>query len=131
MVVHLAVLIAATSLGFSDPPSLGVACRYVPNLITCGRIGIAVWLKNPAVSVDAELVGVDVRMHEGGFGGQGPPYWEGYVHIDRHRLGLPAQWYGSKPVKFLVLRLKIRYPNGTAHGAVRIQLRPGWVNVWT
>jgi hypothetical protein len=60
------------------------------------------------------------------YGGQGPKYWEGFVHIDRHRLGLPVYWYGNKPVRFLVLHMTIRYPNGTARGAVSIQLLPGW-----
>jgi hypothetical protein len=85
-----------------------------------------VWLKKPAQSVDAELVGADVRLHKGGLFGQGPTYWEGDVHIDRQRLGLPAHWYGSNPARFLVLHLTIRYPKGAAQGAVRIQLAPGW-----
>ena len=122
----IATLIAAVSLGLAQPPHLGVDCPYTANLTTCGRIGIAVWLKRPALSVDAELLGSRVRMHAGGLGGKGPKYWEGYVHIARHRLGLPARWYGNKPVKFLLLRLNIRYPAASATGSVRIQLLPGW-----
>lgn len=133
--MHVAAMIAASALGLAQPPStlglaqpptIGVACRGLPNLTTCGRIGIAVWLKRPARGVDAALSGAHVHLHAGGFGGTGPTYWEGYVHIDRRRLGLPRQWYGTKPVRFLMLHLTVRYAGGTRSGSVCVQLRPGW-----
>jgi hypothetical protein len=47
---------SGASLGLGEPPVLAVAaCGTVPNLTSCGRIGIAVWLNKPARSVDAEL----------------------------------------------------------------------------
>jgi len=124
--IQMAALLAASTLGLAQPPSIGIACVGLPNLTTCGRIGIAVWLKHPARGAHAELDGASVRMHAGGFGGTGPTYWEGYVHIDRHRLRLPRQWFGDKPTRLLTLRLSITYRNRTGTGAVRVQLRPGW-----
>ena len=113
----------ALSLGLAQPPSLGVVGG---NVTTRGRIGISISLKHPALGSSAELVGRKVRLHQGGLAGRGPTVWQGYVHIDRHRLGLPTWWDGSKPVRYLVLHLTIHYPTGTAEGAVRVQLRPGW-----
>src|SRR5437870_4977306 len=107
--VAVAGFLAALSLGLYQEPMIGVACPG-PNVTTCGRIGVAVWLTRPATAVTAELAGARVRMHAGGFGGQGPTYWEGYVHISPARLRLPAHWYGTKPVRILSLRLTIRYP---------------------
>jgi len=65
-------------------------------------------------------------MHAGGFGGGGPKYWQGFVRIDRRRLGLPVHWYGVNPSKVLPLRLKIHHRNDTMRGTVRVLLHPGW-----
>lgn len=124
--LYLASLVAAASLGLAHPPYLGIACPNTGNVTTCGRIGISVRLQRPALAASAELAGKKVRLHQGGLAGRGPTVWEGYVHIDRHRLGLPAWWDGSKPVRYLVLHLRIHYPTRTAEGAARVQLRPGW-----
>jgi hypothetical protein len=105
---------------------IGVACPRQPNITTCGRIGIAVWLKRPAIAAIADLAGAHIRLHAGGFGGKRPTYWEGYVRRSRQQLGLPVQWYGTKPVKFLRLHLVIRYTARVAKVTVRLQLRPGW-----
>ena len=110
-------------LGLAHPPYLGVVGG---NVTTGGRIGISITLKRPALAANAELVGTKVRLREGGFAGRGPTVWEGYVHIDRHRLGLPTWWDGSKPVRYLVVHLKVHYAAGTAAGAIRVRLLPGW-----
>jgi hypothetical protein len=125
-VVNVALLFAAGALGLAQPPYVGIACKGVPNVTTCGRIGIAVWLKRPARRVDATLSREHVRLHSGGLGGTGPKYWEGYVQIDPHRLGLPKYWYGTKPVKILTLHLVVRDGGGRRQGSVRVQLKPGW-----
>ena len=124
--VAVASLVAAGALGLAQPPSLGIACRDQPNVTACGRIGIAVWLRRPALGVEATLRGVRVRLHAGGFGGRGPTYWEGYVHLDPRSLGLPRQWAGERPTRFLTLRLTIRYAGRTAVGSRGVLLRPGW-----
>jgi hypothetical protein len=118
-------LLSGIALALAQPPLVGVACP-TPNVTTCGRLGIAVWLERPARGATAELAGARVRLHAGGLGGRGPTYWEGYVRIDPKRLGLPPRWYGSAPARTLVVRLAIRYPRGTARGAVRVRVRPGW-----
>ena len=122
--VQVAAMIAASTLGLARPPYIGVACRRVPNLTTCGRIGIGVWLKRPARGVDAALSRAHVRLHAGGFGGTGPTYWEGYVRVRKR--DLPRGWYGGDPPFFLRLRINLRYPTGTARGTVRVLLHPGW-----
>ena len=110
-------------LGLAHPPYLGVVGG---NVTTGGRIGISITLKRPALGANAELVGTKVRLDQGGFAGRGSTVWQGYVHIDRHRLGLPTWWDGTKPVRYLVLHLKVHYAAGSAAGAVRVQLLPGW-----
>jgi hypothetical protein len=104
---------------------VGIACPG-PNVTTCGRVGISVTLKRPALGADAILGGKRIRLHQGGLAGRGPRVWEGYVHLNRARLRLPRYWYGTKPVRFFVLRLTIRYAGGAERGSVRVQLRPGW-----
>jgi hypothetical protein len=124
--ISVATLIAVASLGLAQTPSLGIACPNAPNVTSCGRIGISVTLKRPALAVEAELAGKKVRLDQGGFAGRGPKVWQGYVHLNPRRLGLPSWWDGSKPVKYLRLHLTIYYPTGRAHGTVRVQLRPGF-----
>jgi hypothetical protein len=124
--VNVVSLLSLLALGLGQPPYIGVDCRGAPNVTTCGQIGIAVWLRRPARRVDATISRVHVRLHAGGLGGTGPTYWEGYLHIDRRRLGLPTRWYGTKPVKILTLRLVIRDARGMRKGSVRVRLRPGW-----
>ena len=46
--ILVATLLAASSLGLSEPPMIGVACPRTANITTCGRIGIAVWVTHPA-----------------------------------------------------------------------------------
>ena len=111
--VQIAALFAVSTLGLAQPPATGIACIGLPNVTTCGRVGIAVWLKHPARGVQANLDGASVRMHAGGFGGKGPTYWEGYVHIDRQRLRLPRQWFGNKGARAASPRLGLtRLPVG-------------------
>lgn len=122
----LAALIASGSLGLAQQPWMGVACSGQPNITTCGRVGIGVWLRHPAASVNATVAGVHVKLHPGGFGGPGPTYWEGYPHLNLHRLGLPRSWAGERPIKILKLRLTVRYPHRVATGTITVQLRAGW-----
>ena len=117
-----AALTASAALGLFQPPYLGVAC-HGSNTTTCGRIGIAVWLRGPARRVDASLAGVTVRLHDDGLAGQ---YWTGYATLPPGWLGLPPRWYGTKPTKWLLLRLTIRRADGTARGAVRSFLHAGF-----
>jgi hypothetical protein len=115
--------VGAVGLGLAHPPYLGVVGG---NVTTGARIGISITLKRPALAANAEVAGTEVRLHQGGFAGRGPTVWQGYVHIDRQRLRLPTWWDGSNPVRYLVVHLKVQYAAGTAAGAVRVRLLPGW-----
>ena len=41
-------------MAFAQDPSMGVAC-HVPNWIGCDRVGLAVWLRRPAIAVSATI----------------------------------------------------------------------------
>jgi len=76
------IRVAGLPLRLARAPYVGLACR-TPNSPVCGRIGIAVWLRRPALGATAVLGGVRVKLHAGGLGGRGPKYWEGYVQLPR------------------------------------------------
>jgi hypothetical protein len=124
--MFIAGLLAVLSLGLAREPVAGVACPQ-PNVTTCGRIGVAIWLTRPATTVEAELAGVPVRLHPKANLAtlEKRGYWEGYVHISPSRLRLPVYWEGN-PARFVKLQVTIRYPTRVATGTVRLQLRPGW-----
>ena len=120
----VAPVLAALSLGLglARQPYVGVACHGA-NSISCGRVGIAVWLARPhAVAIDATLEGRQVCLS--------PPttpggYWVGYVRVPLQRMGLPAFWTGT-PSKQLKLVLRISYPSGRRSATLHVPLRPGW-----
>ena len=114
-----------TGLGLSAAPYLGISCPTA-NSTACGRVGVSVSLQRPAVTVTASVKSHRVQLREGGLAGSGPTHWQGYVHLSKNQLALPASWYGTKPVRFLRLDLTIHYPTRTAKGFVRVQLHPGW-----
>lgn len=109
----------------SQEPTIGIACP-LSNRTTCGRVGLAVWLIKPASSVTATISGTTVTLHAGGFGGQGPTYWEGYTHLASSTLNLPAYWEGSRPTRYLPVHLTIHFETRTATGSLNLFLRPGW-----
>ena len=45
----------------AQPPYMAIACR-VANSIACDRIGLAVWLRRPAVWVDATVGGRTLKL---------------------------------------------------------------------
>jgi hypothetical protein len=46
----------------SRSPYTGVACPQ-PNAIACGRVGLAIWLKRPAISVNATIAGQALELN--------------------------------------------------------------------
>jgi hypothetical protein len=61
---------------------MGVSCP-VANSIACDRVGLAVWLKRPAVTVTATIAGARLPLHTGGdladnLGGRGRAF-DGYL----------------------------------------------------
>jgi hypothetical protein len=114
-----------STLGLAQPPYLGVSCPD-PNLTGCGRVGIAVWVNTRPSSIEAEIVGRTVRLDAPPRVVRGRKYWQGFVHLDLRRLGLPAQWFGTKPYKVLELRLTVHHGTHIARGVLRATLHPGW-----
>jgi len=127
--VALAASAAAASspsaLGLAQAPYVGVSCPG-PNLTGCGRVGIAVWANTRPSSIEAQIVGRTVRLDAPPRVVRGRKYWQGFVHLDLRRLGLPVQWFGTKPYKVLELRLTIHHGTHVVRGIVHATLHPGW-----
>lgn len=126
---------AGSNAMFAQPPSMGVACR-VPNSIACDRVGLSVWLRRPAVSVDATIDGRRLRLDD--------PLWSGPARDGRRtrfagflqpagivgilhvRPDATDRWYGTNAPSTAV-RLAIDYGRGRAAVAdVSVLLTPGW-----
>ena len=122
--VGLATLVSVLSLGLglARTPYLGVACHEAKST-TCGRVGIAVWLRGAPTTVQAIVRHASVRLrHEKWANGETP--WIGYVHLPLRAMGVPAGWSG--PAKRLLLHLRVRRNGGWRSGTVPVLLSPGW-----
>ncbi|MCP9491777.1 MAG: hypothetical protein MSC31_18170 [Solirubrobacteraceae bacterium MAG38_C4-C5] len=117
----------------SRPPYMGLACP-TPNSIACDRIGLAVWLEEPARSVTATIADRHLRLRPGGFGGQGPTYWEGYVQPAGLLSGPlevtpdrpPDYWAGGHPL-WAAVSLAVKDQDGSVrHILLRQWLAAGW-----
>ena len=144
--------VLAASAVLSRPPYMGVRCPGA-NSIACDRVGLAVWLKSPAVSVTATIAGVPLVLnHRDEFlWPDDPPHtsFDGFlqpagivsrlhVHVLpvdgteikrlRHQ-GIPVgrqTWLGEGSAGAPV-RLTIHEPGGrTVITHVYVGLRPGW-----
>jgi hypothetical protein len=121
----------------SREPYLGVSCR-IANSFACDRVGLAVWLREPAVRVDAAIAGREVALDD--------PEWSGQVENGERRMfagflqpaGLidgplqvtpdagPDRWIGREPVSATV-DLRIVDDGGTTSTtSVQVRLSPGW-----
>src|SRR4051794_41804286 len=92
---------------------MGVSCS-TPNSTTCDEIGLAVWLRRPAVGVEAEVGGRWLSLDD--------PQWSGPVRDHKrkmlagflHHAGLrtgfrlPAHWEGQPP-RDRLLRARLAY----------------------
>jgi hypothetical protein len=122
------------------PPYLGVACTGLANSIACDRVGLAVWLDQPASSLAARIAGLPVTMRiPAGFRpspylGPRGAYWEGFLQPAGLRAGRLRvrpdsgrfTWYGRHPVHATV-RLTAHYRGrSTATASLRVSLHPGW-----
>ena len=117
---------------------MGVRCR-TPNSVSCDRVGLAVWLTEPAECLVAWIEGRRVELVSPGefVPGKGTG-WEGYLRpaglldpgsplaVTRER-GQPADyWSGRSPVDAKI-RLTAMYRDGTsATKTIRAALHPGW-----
>ena len=122
--VVLATLVSVISLGLglTRTPYLGVACHDA-NSTTCGRVGIAVWLRGTPTAVQATVRHASVRLQRKTWANR-KTTWIGYVHLPLRAMGLPAGWSG--PAKRLLLHLRVRRDGVWRTGTVPVLLSPGW-----
>lgn len=118
---------AAASPVLRRRPYMGVACP-TPNSIACDRIGLAVWLDEPARRVTANIAGHHLPLRAGGFGGQGPRYWEGYVQpagLLDGPLKITAD-RGRHPLYAAVALSVEGYEGSVDNVLLAVALAPGW-----
>jgi hypothetical protein len=121
----------------SRDPYMGVSCR-TPNTFACDRVGLAVWLREPAVGVEAAIAGRAFELDD--------PEWSGPVDDGGRRLfagflqpaGLidgplqvtadagPDRWIGRQAISATVDLRIVRDGGTTTTTSVEVQLSPGW-----
>lgn len=67
----------APSAVFSQDPYMGVAC-HVPNSVACDRVGLAVWLRRPAIAVSATIAGAPLKLND--------PQWSSPIRDGRRTM---------------------------------------------
>ncbi len=123
---------AATKSILTRDPYLGVSCPLA-NSTACDRVGLAVWLRRPARSVEATVGARHFRLDDSDW--SGPAHkglrrmFAGFLHpagLRRGPLHVPIKWAGSPPVATSV-RVVVTYADGTRR-AVRtsVGLSAGW-----
>jgi hypothetical protein len=143
----------APSRVLSQSPYLGVKCP-IPNSIACDRVGLAVWLKQPAIGVTASIAGAPVALNW--FGderllspGVGHREFAGYLqpagivsrlhvhpvkgnvvvvkHGRTHVTISNQMWFGQTNARSPLIRVTIHYANGeTVITQLRVGLSAGW-----
>lgn len=116
-------------------PYLGVRCP-TPSALACDRVGLAVWLAEPAAELRAALGGNPVTMVPTELRDQPDgSYFEGSLQpagltsagpLRVNPDGPGGTWMGSDPPT-VVVRLTARLSGGdTKVETARVQLAPGW-----
>jgi hypothetical protein len=100
----------------ASAPSMGVACyRH-----SCDWIGLAVWLRRPALAVTATVAGQPVRLQPS----SAYPQRVTSIHLETAPGG-PTSWNGEAPVPSVQLR--IRSSSGvTLDTRLHVPVQPGW-----
>jgi hypothetical protein len=136
----------------SKSPYLGVSCP-IANSIACDRVGLAVWLRRPAVSVTATIAGTPLALNQHGpqpdhlplprrefYGYLQPARIVSRLHIrpvmgneiiTKHghtRVVVRRQmWFGEGNARSPLIRLTVHYPDGqTIITQRRVGLATGW-----
>jgi hypothetical protein len=122
---------------FSQSPYMGVRCP-VPNSIACDQVGLAIWLRHPAFSVEASIAGAAVSLNwfgdERRLGRLIKPQraFDGYLHpagiVTRLHVqpGPGSTWYGNETPSPLVWVLVDYGPGGRVLTHLRVPLMAGW-----
>jgi hypothetical protein len=118
-------------------PYMGMSCR-TPNSFACDRVGLAVWLREPAARVDAAIAGRELELDD--------PEWSGTAEDGERRMfagflqpaGLidgplrvtadagPDRWIGREPVSTIVDLWIVRNDGATTTTTLEVGLSPGW-----
>jgi hypothetical protein len=118
-------------------PYLGVSCPKA-NSFACDRVGLAVWLRKPALQVIAKIAGRRVVLDD--------PAWSGPLKDGRRRRfagflrpaglldgplrivtnGGGTRWLGNPPVTAKVLIIVTHEPGSASTAVMRVRLSPGW-----
>jgi hypothetical protein len=118
-------------------PYMGVSCR-IPNSFACDRVGLAVWLREPAVAVEAVVAGRPFELDD--------PEWSGPFEDGERRMfagflqpaGLidgplqvtaddgPDRWIGRESVSATVQLRIVRDGGSATTTTADVQLSPGW-----
>jgi hypothetical protein len=114
-----------------------VSC-HVANSFACDRVGLAVWLREPAARVEAAIEGREVSLDD--------PEWSGPAHDGERRMfagflqpaGLidgplevtpdagPMRWIGREPVSAVVELRIVDADANTTTTKVEVGLSSGW-----
>jgi hypothetical protein len=121
----------------AQAPYMGVACG-IPNWIGCDRIGLAVWLRRPAVAVSAIVDGSPFNLNDAQWSGQARggrrTVFAGFLQpagLTTRLVVRPLpftidRWLGSNAPTATVL-LKITYdPRNVGRTHVPVTLEAGW-----
>jgi hypothetical protein len=145
--------VVAPSRVLSQPPYIGVKCP-IANSIACDRVGLAVWLKQPAMSISATIAGsapvaldwfgderLSQRVPHREFDGYLQPAGivsrlhihpvEGTEVLTKHGrtvlVNSPQMWFGDGNTPPALVRLTIHYADGqTLITQLRVGLATGW-----
>ena len=121
----------------SREPYMGVSCP-IPNSFACDRVGLAVWLREPAVRVHAAIAGMGFELDD--------PEWSGPSERGERRMfagflqpaGLidgplevtpdagPDRWIGRSAVSAPVDLQIVREDGAADATSVDVRLSPGW-----
>ena len=114
-------------------PYTGVACPRA-NSIACDRVGLAVWLGEPAAVVSARLDGSPVVLGAAHLGGRPATDWIGYLRPaglldgalritpDRGR----THWEGAHPKRVRLVIDVLRRDGSAVRTQTTVPLSPGW-----
>ena len=120
---------------FSQPPYMGVSCR-APNSIACDRVGLTIWLRQPARAITAAIEGRTFRLDNPAW--SGPPrhgqrtVFAGFLQPAgiTTRLGVTTQqgthWDGSNGPDPLVALTITRSGQPATQAWVNVHLMAGW-----
>jgi hypothetical protein len=75
--VHASAVNVTPAAVLAGSPYMGVACQQ-PNSTVCDRVGLAVWLRRPAVAVEATIAGRPLKLDN--------PLWSAKPHRGRRTM---------------------------------------------